>query len=71
MATTAEASATLDSPEGRIVFRGVEWGKRFIELGRTTAKLQRARAIREWVRTELIPRRKISELRGTGGSDAS
>jgi hypothetical protein len=59
--------------EASISFRGLLPAdvERFIELGRTTAKLRWARAIREWVRTELIPRRKMSELRGTGGSDAS
>jgi Uma2 family endonuclease len=59
--------------EASISFRGLLPAdvERFIELGRTTAKLRWARAIREWVRTELIPRRKMSELRGTGGLDAS
>jgi Uma2 family endonuclease len=39
---------------------------RFIELGRTTAKRQWARAIRDWVRDELIPRRNIPEPRDGG-----
>jgi Uma2 family endonuclease len=33
--------------------------ERFLELGRTTAKRAWSRAIREWVRNELIPRRNL------------
>ena len=53
MATTAEKSAILDPSEGRVVFHDVE---RFIELDRTMAKRQWTRALRDWIRAELIPR---------------
>ena len=33
--------------------------ERFLELGRTTPKREWARQLREWVRSELIPRRKV------------
>jgi Uma2 family endonuclease len=36
--------------------------ERFVEMGRTTAKRQWSRAIREWVRNELIPRRNPGGL---------
>ena len=41
--------------------------ERFLELGRTMPKRQWARAIREWVRAELIPRRHVPEPRDGGG----
>ena len=41
------------------VFRGLQPADaaHFIELGRTTDKIRWARALRDWVRDELIPRR--------------
>ena len=41
--------------------------ERFLELGRTMAQRVWARAIRDWVRAELIPRRNVPEPRDGGG----
>jgi Uma2 family endonuclease len=41
--------------------------ERFLELGRTMPKRQWARAIRAWVRDELIPRRNAGDFHAGGG----